>query len=243
MTKRPTILVVDDEIDVIESIKDLLRLEFEVVGAESADAGLAVLASRPVAVVMSDQRMPGTTGVEFLSRVKERYPDATRLLFTGFADLRAVIGAINEGSVYRYVAKPWDPDDLTSVLRDAVRRHELLTERDRLHAELRAAHDALRASEAQYRLLFERNPNPMWVVDVATGRIMAVNAATLRHYGYELDAMLTMRADDLELDAARDSAPPDVPHRPARHRRADGGVIEVELTAERVPSTAARPSW
>jgi DNA-binding NtrC family response regulator len=70
---------------------------------------------------MTDQRMPEMTGVEFLKRVRGEHPDAIRLLFTGYADIRAVIDAINQGNVYRYITKPWDPDELQTVIREAVR--------------------------------------------------------------------------------------------------------------------------
>ncbi len=125
MTTRHTILVVDDEPDVVLSVSDLLRLEFHVIGAHSAAEGLEVLAREPVSVVMTDQRMPGTTGVEFLKIVRERYPDTMRLLFTGYSDMHAVIDAINQGKVYRYIAKPWDSDELISIIREAVERYDM----------------------------------------------------------------------------------------------------------------------
>src|SRR5688572_9331906 len=105
---RHTVLVVDDEADVVASVKDLLRLEYKVLGATRAADGLALLEQNGdgVHVVMTDQRMPEISGVELLTRVRERWPDAIRLLFTGYADIRAVVDAINQGNVYRYITKP-----------------------------------------------------------------------------------------------------------------------------------------
>src|SRR5262252_7698255 len=103
--RRHSILVVDDEPDVVQSVKDLLRLDYDVFTATKAAEGMKILEERQVDVVMSDQRMPEMSGVEFLQRVKDPHPDATRLLFTGYADIHAVIDAINQGNVYRYIQK------------------------------------------------------------------------------------------------------------------------------------------
>lgn len=132
MANRHTILVVDDEPDVVRSVKDLLRLDYRVLGATSAAEGIKLLQEDEVHIVMTDQRMPEMTGVEFLSRVRGDHPEAIRLLFTGYADIKAVIDAINQGSVYRYIAKPWDPDELQTIIREAVQRYDLLVERNKL---------------------------------------------------------------------------------------------------------------
>src|SRR6184192_3886102 len=141
--RRHSILVIDDEPDVVESVRDLLRLDYRVLGATRAREGIGILAQETVDVVMTDQRMPEMTGVEVLHRVRETHPDAIRLLFTGYADLRAVIDAINRGNVYRYIAKPWNPDELQAVVRDAVERHDLIAERQRLITELEQANAEL----------------------------------------------------------------------------------------------------
>src|SRR4051812_22571564 len=99
--RRHSILVVDDEPDVVQSVKDLLRLDYDVHTATSAAQGMKILQEKPIDVIMSDQRMPEMTGVEFLQKAKDPHPDATRLLFTGYADIHAVIDAINQGNVYR----------------------------------------------------------------------------------------------------------------------------------------------
>jgi signal transduction histidine kinase len=89
-----------------------------------------------VHIVMTDQRMPGTTGVEFLKNVRGEYPEAVRLLFTGYADIRAVIDAINAGNVYRYITKPWDPDELQTIIREAGERFDLIARNKKLMADL-----------------------------------------------------------------------------------------------------------
>ena len=151
MSRRHTILVVDDELDVVKSVQDLLRYDYKVLGATRARDALTLMAGNDVHVVMSDQRMPEMTGVEFLARARADYPDAVRLLFTGYADIRAVIDAINEGSVYRYITKPWDPDELQAIIREAVERYELLDERKRLLAELQSKNAELEKANQALR--------------------------------------------------------------------------------------------
>src|SRR2546430_4386580 len=104
MVRKHTILVVDDEADVVQSIQDLLRLDYRVLGTTRAAEALKILEKEEIHVVMTDQRMPEMTGVQFLSRMRGEHPDAVRLLFTGYADIKAVIDAINQGSVYRYIS-------------------------------------------------------------------------------------------------------------------------------------------
>ena len=143
---RPTLVVVDDELSVLDSLRDLFRKEFLVHTFENAPDALAALGDLEPAVVLTDQRMPGMSGVEFLRHVKRLHPDATRLLFTGYADIKAVIDAINEGHVFRYLGKPWEPEEMEIVIRQAVEHHRLLVDRRRLVAELRASNSRLAES-------------------------------------------------------------------------------------------------
>src|SRR5947207_303586 len=149
--RRHSILVIDDEPDVVESVRDLLRLDYRVLGATRAREGIGILAQEAIDVVMTDQRMPEMTGVELLHHVRETHPDAIRLLFTGYADIRAVIDAINRGSVYRYITKPWDPDELQSIIREACERYDLIAERNRLLSQLQAKNAELQAANAELR--------------------------------------------------------------------------------------------
>ena len=143
-----SILVVDDEPDVVRSVKDLLRLDYKVFTATSPDEGMKILQENPIDVIMTDQRMPEMTGVEFLKRARDPHPDATRLLFTGYADISAVIAAINQGNVYRYIAKPWDPDELQTIIREACERHDLIVQRKQLIEDLEQANKELREANA-----------------------------------------------------------------------------------------------
>jgi len=118
------ILLVDDEAEILFSLRGLLRREFELYTAESGAGALEILHHHPVHVIMTDQRMPQMTGVELLRKARVECPDTVRVLFTGYADIKAVVDAINEGGVYRYLTKPWDPDDLLAVLHEACDRYE-----------------------------------------------------------------------------------------------------------------------
>ena len=141
-------LIVDDEPGVLESLRHFFHRRFRVLTAEDGQAGLAVLATEPVQVILSDQRMPGMRGDAFLACAREVQPEAIRILFTGYADLQAVINAVNQGQIYRYITKPWEPDELEGLIRQACEQFDLLAERTRLVAELREANDRLtRANE------------------------------------------------------------------------------------------------
>src|SRR4051812_44688802 len=100
MAARHTILIVDDEPDVVQSVRDLLRLDYKVLGATNTQDAMRLMHEHSVDVIMTDQRMPEMTGVQLLDQIKIPHPEATRLLFTGYADIRAVIDAINQGNVY-----------------------------------------------------------------------------------------------------------------------------------------------
>jgi signal transduction histidine kinase len=142
--ERPTLLVVDDEPEVLRSIRGLLRLDYRILTCGDGGSALEILRSNEaVQAILSDQRMPGISGVELLRQAKVVRPETTRLLFTAYADIRAVIDAINQGHIFRYLAKPWDPDELRAVVRQAVEHHDLIVEKNRLVAELRAANAKL----------------------------------------------------------------------------------------------------
>ena len=133
----------------MRSVHDLLRLDFRVVGATSGRAGFEELAKQQVHIVMADQRMPEMTGVEFLAQVRRDHPACVRLLFTGYADIKAVIDSINQGHVYRYIAKPWDPDELQAIIRQAATHFDLVTERAHLLLEVQAKNAALEKANAE----------------------------------------------------------------------------------------------
>ncbi len=124
--KKHCLLVVDDEPDVCDSVHDLLRREFRVLKATSANDGFRLMQEEEVHIVMTDQRMPRITGVELLERIKAGNPHAIRMLYTGFADLESIIAAINQGHVYAFLKKPWQPEELLEAVRQAAKEYDRL---------------------------------------------------------------------------------------------------------------------
>jgi len=135
VTKRP-ILIVDDEPEMLHSLKNLLRHDYQVFTATSGAEGLRILETEVIHLVMTDQRMPEMTGVEMLKKVKNEHPAAIRLIFTGYAEVKAVIAAINQGNVFRFLSKPWEPEELMAVLRAAGAHHDHIVERHTLMIEM-----------------------------------------------------------------------------------------------------------
>lgn len=119
---RPMVLLVDDEPNILAALKRTLRREgYDVLTADSGEEGLALLAKHAVQVIVSDQRMPGMSGTEFLSRVKSLHPRTVRIVLSGYAEVSAVADAINKGAVYRFMMKPWDDNQLKAEVQSALR--------------------------------------------------------------------------------------------------------------------------
>jgi DNA-binding NtrC family response regulator len=137
MASKHAILLVDDEPEILFSLRGLLRREFDLHTAQSGAEALEVLHREPIHVIMTDQRMPEMTGVELLARAQGECPEAIRIVFTGYADIKAVVDAVNQGQIYRYLTKPWDPDELRGVLQQACEQYERIAERRRLLVDLR----------------------------------------------------------------------------------------------------------
>ena len=142
--RQRTLLLVDDEDNVVASLKRLLRRDgYRIVTANSGAQGLQRLAEQPVDVIVSDQRMPGMTGVEFLRRAKELFPDTVRMVLSGYTELQSITDAINEGAIYKFLTKPWDDERLRGHIEEAFRQKEMADENHRLSGAVRAANQEL----------------------------------------------------------------------------------------------------
>lgn len=125
---KPCLLVVDDEPEVCDSVSHLLYRNYRVLRAHSAAEAVELLSQHAVEIIMTDQRMPEITGIEMLQKIKSQYPEAIRILFTGYADLNSVIAAINQGHVYRYLSKPWQPEELEAAVADAAAEYSRIVQ-------------------------------------------------------------------------------------------------------------------
>lgn len=143
-TRAPlTVLVVDDEQRSLETLKRTLDDDFVVFTANSAEEGWAVMESELVQIVVSDQRMPGTSGVAFLRTVRDKWPDTVRLILSGHTDAEDIITGINEAGIWQYLLKPWHPDQLLLTLQKASEVWRLQQENQRLTLELRTNPESL----------------------------------------------------------------------------------------------------
>ena len=152
--RERTLLLVDDEPNIVSALRRLFRREgYRIVTASSGAEGLQRMAEYEVDVVLSDQRMPGMTGVEFLRRAKELYPDTVRMVLSGYTELQSITDAVNEGAIYRFLTKPWDDEHLRVHVHEAFAHKEMADENKRLASEVVAASEALAAANERLELV------------------------------------------------------------------------------------------
>lgn len=141
-----TILLVDDEENIASALIRLLRRDgYNILRANGGQQGLEILEKQKVGVIVSDQRMPGMTGTEFLSKVHDLYPDTIRIVLSGYTDLNSVTDAINRGAIYKFLTKPWEDDQLRAHVEEAFQLYEMKCENARLTQEITHANAALAA--------------------------------------------------------------------------------------------------
>ncbi len=148
-----SVLLVDDEKDNLEALQRLLRSEFDVTITESGIEALKLVQAKEFAVIVSDQRMPEISGVDLLEKVKQLRPHMVRILLTGYTEVESVIGAINRGSIYRYIAKPWDPEDFKISLRQAAESYRLKKDLDQKNRDLSESNESLKLAFERLQLL------------------------------------------------------------------------------------------
>ncbi|MBK9177404.1 MAG: response regulator [Flavobacteriales bacterium] len=207
-TDHIRVLFVDDEEHNLKAFKASFRREMDVLLASSGHDALEILEKQEVHVIVSDQRMPGMTGSEFLSIARERHPRAMRMLLTGYADLEAVVEAVNKGGIYAYATKPWDENDLRLRIQQAFEIQQLRGEKDRLLD--------------RYGQVFEASADPIVIVD-HRGAVLEANEACAKLLGVP-------RA---HLKHARFTEYLENPHglvRSLKHHRSGKDFVNVDLT-------------
>lgn len=167
-----TVLYIDDEEFNLSAFKASFRRIFNVYIANSAEEGLAILNDRIIHVVIADQKMPDTTGIQFFESIINSYPSPTRILVTGYSDINAVIDAINKGQVYRYIPKPWNESELKTTIEKAYQLYALREQNNKLHFE--------------YLKIFETSLDPIVLFD-KQGRIIDCNLASFNLLGITND--------------------------------------------------------
>lgn len=143
--KNPTVLIVDDEVNILHALKRAIRREpYRVLTASSGVEGLEILDKESVDLIISDQRMPEMTGVQFLAKVKELCPDTIRIILSGYTDVNSITEAINIGNVYKFILKPWEDDALKATIRESLEMARLLRENKKLAETIAAQNEELR---------------------------------------------------------------------------------------------------
>jgi signal transduction histidine kinase/response regulator RpfG family c-di-GMP phosphodiesterase len=222
--EKPPVLIVDDEPRILDSLRDLLEDQFEVVASTDPEKGLEILRESQVAVILADQRMPGLTGDQFLAKAQQ-LSDATRILITGYADIDALIRAVNHGQIYTYVPKPWEPAQLQVTVFKAAKHSREMTHRKKAAEQLAHKQRSLAESEAAFRRqtkilqsILDSMGDGVLVAD-EHGKMMLLNPAAERMVGpgaagtpqqewgekfgiYQPETMTVYPADELPLARA-----------------------------------------
>jgi two-component system, probable response regulator PhcQ len=166
--KKHTVLIVDDEESILKSICRALRNEdYRILTATKGEKGLAILKDHDVHLVISDQKMPGMNGIDFLKQIKKDHPQILTIMLTGNAEIETAMNAINEAGVYKFILKPWDDNNLKVTITRALETLELIWERDSLLEKVKTRDAILQCLEKQHPGIskVERDENGYIILD------------------------------------------------------------------------------
>lgn len=159
ITSKPTILIVDDEVRSLESLERNLSEEFDILLAQNTTEAEQMLADNWVQIILCDQRMPDKTGVEFLTEVREKWPDVIRIIISGYTDADDIISGLNDAGIYHYITKPWKPEKLILILRNAVMMFDLQRQNELLAIELRLSSSVAKKKVGERRKSLRKKYN------------------------------------------------------------------------------------
>ncbi|UYZ34472.1 ATP-binding protein [Clostridium beijerinckii] len=198
--KKYTILLIDDELANLEALTRLLEEEYDVIKAENGFEALNILkdesCSKKINLIISDQRMPGMTGVELLKQTISIVPNAIRIILTGFMDVKDIIDSINEGHIYKFLLKPLEADELLISVKRALETYELKMKNIKLIDELKQTNKKLKKSEVYLSTIFNSVSDAILIHDF-NGIIVNVNDTANRLYGYLSDELIGMSIKDI----------------------------------------------
>ncbi len=198
--KKYTILLIDDELANLEALTRLLEEEYDVIKSENGFEALNILkdesCSKKINLIISDQRMPGMTGVELLKQTISIVPNAIRIILTGFMDVKDIIDSINEGHIYKFLLKPLEADELLISVKRALETYELKMKNIKLIDELKQTNKKLKKSEVYLSTIFNSVSDAILIHDF-NGIIVNVNDTANRLYGYLHDELIGMSIKDI----------------------------------------------
>jgi FixJ family two-component response regulator len=258
-THDRTLLLVDDEQSVLSSLKRLFRRDgYRILTATGGADGLALLATHEVDVIVSDQRMPGMSGVDFLREAKQLRPGTIRMTLSGFTELQSIIDAVNEGAVFKFLTKPWDDERLRDHVAQAFRHKEMADENHRLSAQLAQANADLADVNQRLEHLLARQTQQAQLVQTSAGGLHdIVDMLPAALFGIDPEGLLVfmnrsacaLMPDAIpclggepgrQLADMLDQVPCGVPARPERGRILPLGQGHAWVWRQALPQSSAR---
>ena len=199
----PTILVVDDEPHSLAAMRMALEDDFTVLEAAGAEQAWALMEEHWVQVVVSDQRMPGKSGIELLTEIRDRWPETVRIIVTGYTETNDMIDAINEAGIYQFITKPWHPDQLLMAIRNAARLFELVRDHERMTLEMRYLGSVASTKLEAKRRMLQQGLGFDNVLRGPNSSLNPVIALARQYASFDVPVLITGEAGTGKTDLAR----------------------------------------
>ncbi len=199
----PTVLLVDDEVHSLASMRMALEDDFDCLTAANAEEAVKLMDENYVQVIFCDQRMPGRTGVEFLTEVRDRWPETVRIIITGYTETNDMISAINDAGIYQFMTKPWHPDQLLMTAKNASQLFELARENDRMSLEQKYLHHTMETKLEQQRKALREGLGFENVLRAPNSPLNSVLTAARQYASFDVPVLLTGEAGVGKTQIAR----------------------------------------